>query len=190
MTPNILAFGFSVKKMFPMFFDTAIGFIPVVGTVYDLATIALIASSGTDFWGEKGSNGEAALIAGFLILGSFGRIVKHSKLSIQYFSNMGNTSYLMFPNHKIFSPNPGFSKLFLSLIHSTTDPAFAKAIGNLFDAKTLAKSVDAEVVTVEYAARLEEAARLYYKTGSQEKTLKLIKEIMGLIDGQLKKYQI
>lgn len=167
--------GFKEETVIPMVIDTVIGLIPYVGTMYDLATIAHIAATGTDFWGEKKGPADIALIASFMLLSSFGRIAKAAKESVPALGKLGRVNQVLFPNRAIISPNPGVSPTFLRTIFSSIDPVFAKAASRVLDSTT----------TLRYADELEQATKALHNAKNEEVALRLIKEILEKIEKEI-----
>jgi len=178
MTENVIVAGYEARTFAPMIIDTAIGIIPVIGTIYDVATLCKIGITGTDFWGENKSEIEIALIGGFLLLGSFGRIIKGTRQGLRTISRLGNTAAAFFPNWKIVSLNPGLSALFLRFTNSVSDPVLIKAAENVLTTRA----------TVEYAEKLESTARLFYEgTINSDEAFKVMKELFQAISDETDK---
>ncbi|MCC7426225.1 MAG: hypothetical protein IT557_04935 [Alphaproteobacteria bacterium] len=161
----------------PTIVDTAIGLVPYLGTAYDLATMAKIAASGSDFWGEPKTEGDIALMAAFLALGSFGDIAKGgAKASAEILPRLQNVADALYPGFRVVSTNPGLSQVFLRTVFSAIDPAMMKAAERVLDAEAAMK----------YAARLDEAARLLKQGGNPDAAIRLFKDIIGEIEAELR----
>ena len=173
--PMIL--GSPAVDWIPSIIDTTIGLVPYLGTTYDLATMAKIAATGSDFWGEPKTEADIALMAAVLALGSFGDIASGgAKASAMVLPQLQNVADAVFPGFRVVSVNPGLSQVFLRMVYSSIDPATMKAAERVLDSEA----------TLKYATRLDEAARLFKQGGDPEAAVRLFKDILGEIEAELR----
>lgn len=102
-------------------FQLGIGFIPVVGQLYDVADIVSVALTGEDLWGVKKSETDIILMGGFAMLGVLGDLAKYIDLG-----QMTRIGGYLFPGSKVVSLNPNFPRFLVRAAFSGT-PAFTHA---------------------------------------------------------------
>jgi hypothetical protein len=102
-------------------FQLGIGFIPVVGQLYDVADILSVAVTGKDLWGARKSKSEIVLMGGFAMLGVLGDLSRHVDTGA-----MERIGAHFFGSAKIVSHNPNFARFLVRAAYSGT-PAFTHA---------------------------------------------------------------
>ena len=65
---NNLEWEKTLKEIFVTAADTTIGMLPVVGTIYDLGTLAYASAHGKDFWGRKVDGAEMVLLGASVLI--------------------------------------------------------------------------------------------------------------------------
>lgn len=108
-------------------FQLGIGFIPVVGQLYDVADILCVAVTGKDLWGARKTKSDIVLMGGFAMLGVLGDLSKQVDTGM-----MSRIGAYFFGPAKIVSHNPNFSRSLVRAAYSGT-PAF------IFAGETLAR---------------------------------------------------
>ncbi|MEP5624985.1 MAG: hypothetical protein ABJP82_20630, partial [Hyphomicrobiales bacterium] len=102
-------------------FQMGIGFIPVVGQLYDVADILSVALTGKDIWGAKKSKSDIILMGGFAIFGVLGDLSKHVDIA-----QMTRIGEYLFPGYKVVSKNPNFARFLVRAAFAGT-PSFTHA---------------------------------------------------------------
>ncbi len=121
-------------KVFSLFSTTAIGFIPVVGQIYDVADCICIAMTGEDLWGSKKTKADIALIAGLGILGGIGDVVGSLRhLSAPELRAMDDVGKYVFPNATLISKNPNIVTSFARASFNASNAALRRAAQMLSD---------------------------------------------------------
>lgn len=108
-------------------FQMGIGFIPVLGQLYDVADIISIAVTGRDLMGAKASKTDIALIAAFSLFGVLGDAARTVDLG-----QATRIAQHLFPGAKIVSLNPNFVRTFVRAIMDGS-PALRHAAAGLAD---------------------------------------------------------
>jgi hypothetical protein len=143
-----------------------IGFIPIVGQLYDIADMVSIAVTGEDLWGVKKTKTDMVLIGAFSLFGVLGDLSKHVDISM-----MTRIGYYFFPGKKIVSMNPNFARYIVrgSFMGS---PAFTHA------GETLAKRQGGDL--------MREMDHLI-EAGDEAGLAKLAKKIEDVLEAELLK---
>lgn len=152
-----------------------IGLVPVLGTIFDLAEIAKVSITGTDFWNQEVSDGELSLMCGFAVIGVFCDVDEIAKLGKEFYGPMKRVADGIFPNYLAYNVNPGFYRSALEVLMANTSPAFQAA----------ARIVLGELGAQKLVNELDEAARLVLVEGSSDVAIALLEKIAKGIDGAL-----
>jgi hypothetical protein len=151
-------------RFWAMVLEAAVGFVPVVGTVMDLAQLAYMAGYGETFWGEDASSEEIFKHGVFSLLG----VAVDARDAVRLFKLAGE----LYPGAKLASLNPGLDEAYAWTVGRVADPVLldtmaklpSEARGKLFgalesfaskgDAAGVVKTFD-EVVTAPYRLALD-----------------------------------
>ena len=151
-------------RFWAMVLEGVVGFVPVVGTVMDVAQLAYMAGYGETFWGEDVAPEEVFTHGVFSLLG----VVADAGDAVRLFKLAGE----LYPGAKLASLNPGLDDAYTWTVARVADPVLldtmanlpSEARGKLFgameffvgkgDAAGVVKAFD-EVVTAPYRLALD-----------------------------------
>jgi hypothetical protein len=151
-------------RFWAMVLEVAVGFVPVVGTVMDVAQLAYMAGYGETFWGEDVAPEEVFTHGVFSLLG----VVADAGDAVRLFKLAGE----LYPGAKLASLNPRLNEAYAWTVGRVADPVLldtmanlpSEARGKLFgametfvgkgDAPGVVKAFD-EVVTAPYRLALD-----------------------------------
>jgi hypothetical protein len=118
--------------------ETAIGFVPVAGTVMDVLHLTYMATYRETFWGEKASDGDIIAQAVFTLVGVFGEAADAARLvglEKVLFTSAGNE---LFSGAKLVTTNPGWVPWLKEILLGAADPHVVDVVkknrGRMLDA--------------------------------------------------------
>ena len=115
-------------RIMNLFATSAIGFIPVVGQLYDVADCISIAMTGKDLWGARRTKGDILMIAAFGVLGGIGDLARGAKtLSAQDIGTLNAVGQKLFPDSIPISTNPGLTLAFARASFNASNAALRRA---------------------------------------------------------------